>query len=155
MRDDPFRGDVIPSEAASGKGGTGNALAGTALFLFRTMTLALLKYLQSFSEMSVHIGSASLRYPLRIDIGVPIKVAVLLLAVWPLAHTLAIYIAESVLAERARSPTCWPPCPTCETRRSSFSVTEALKKNTRSHSLYEICCDVGSWALQQGAFGVS
>jgi len=35
-------------------------LAGTALFLFRTVTLALLKYLQSFSEMSIHIGSASL-----------------------------------------------------------------------------------------------
>jgi hypothetical protein len=50
-----------PSEAASGKGGTGNALAGTASFLFRTMTPALSKYLQSFSEMSVHIGSASLR----------------------------------------------------------------------------------------------
>jgi hypothetical protein len=58
-----------PSEAASGKGGTGNALAGTASFLFRTMTLALLKYLQSCSEMSVHIGSASLRYPLRIYSG--------------------------------------------------------------------------------------
>ena len=38
----------------------GNALAGTASFLFRTMTLALLKYLQSFSEMSVHVGPLAL-----------------------------------------------------------------------------------------------
>jgi hypothetical protein len=68
-----FGGMSSPSEAASGKGGTGNALAGTASFLFRTMTLALLKYLQSFSEMSIHIGSASLRYSLRVDIGVSIN----------------------------------------------------------------------------------
>ena len=39
----------------------------------------------------------------------------LLLAVWPLARTLAIHIVESVLAARAQAPTCWPPCPTCGT----------------------------------------
>jgi hypothetical protein len=37
------------------------------------------------------------------------KVAVLLLAVWPLAPTLAIHIAEFVLAERVRGPTAGPP----------------------------------------------
>ena len=37
-----------PYEAASGKGGTGNALAGTASFLFRITTLTLSKFLQSF-----------------------------------------------------------------------------------------------------------
>lgn len=35
------------------------------------------------------------------------------LAVWPLARVLAIHIIESVLAERALSPTFWPRCPTC------------------------------------------
>jgi hypothetical protein len=37
----------------------------------------------------------------------------LILAVWPLARVLAIHIIESVLAERALSPTFWPRCPTC------------------------------------------
>ena len=37
----------------------------------------------------------------------------LILAVWPLARILAIHIIESVLAERALSPTFWPRCPTC------------------------------------------
>lgn len=37
----------------------------------------------------------------------------LLVAVWPLARVLAIHVVESVLAERARRPTSWPPCPVC------------------------------------------
>ena len=37
----------------------------------------------------------------------------LLLAVWPLARTLAVHIVESVLTERARRPTFWPRCPAC------------------------------------------
>jgi len=37
----------------------------------------------------------------------------LLVAVWPLARVLALHIVESVLAERARRPTFWPPCPVC------------------------------------------
>ncbi len=47
----------------------------------------------------------------------------LLLAVWPLARTLAIHIVESVLAARARGPTCWPPCPACGAplRRKGFA----------------------------------
>ncbi len=39
----------------------------------------------------------------------------LLLAVWPLARTLALHVVESVLAARAQDPTCWPPCQTCGT----------------------------------------
>jgi hypothetical protein len=39
----------------------------------------------------------------------------LLLAVWPLACTLARHIVESVLAARAQAPTCGPPCRTCGT----------------------------------------
>jgi hypothetical protein len=35
----------------------------------------------------------------------------LILAVWPLARVLAIHIIESVLTERALSPTFWPRCP--------------------------------------------
>jgi len=37
----------------------------------------------------------------------------LLLAVWPLARAVAVHIVESLLAERARRPTCWPRCPAC------------------------------------------
>jgi hypothetical protein len=37
----------------------------------------------------------------------------LLVAVWPLARTLAVHMVASVLAERARRPTCWPRCPAC------------------------------------------
>src|SRR5262249_43920065 len=39
----------------------------------------------------------------------------LVMAVWPLARVLALHIVEAVLAERARLPLAWPPCPTCET----------------------------------------
>ena len=50
----------------------------------------------------------------------------LLLAVWPLARTLAIHIVESVLAARAQAPTCWPPCPTCGTplRSKGFATRQ-------------------------------
>jgi len=37
----------------------------------------------------------------------------LLLAVWPLACTLALHLVESVLAERAQRLTPWPPYPAC------------------------------------------
>ena len=37
----------------------------------------------------------------------------LLVAVWPLARVLALHVVEYVLAERARRPTAWPPCPVC------------------------------------------
>jgi hypothetical protein len=37
----------------------------------------------------------------------------LLLAVWPLARAVAVHVVESVLTERALSPTFWPRCPAC------------------------------------------
>jgi hypothetical protein len=37
----------------------------------------------------------------------------LLLAAWPVARVVAVQGVETVLDERARRPTAWPPCPTC------------------------------------------
>jgi hypothetical protein len=37
----------------------------------------------------------------------------LLLAAWQVARVLAVHVVEAVLAERARRPTAWPPCPLC------------------------------------------
>jgi hypothetical protein len=39
----------------------------------------------------------------------------LILAAWQVARVLAVYMVEAVLAERARWPTAWPPCPACGT----------------------------------------
>ena len=37
----------------------------------------------------------------------------LVLAAWQVARVLAVHLVEAVLAERARQPTAWPPCPAC------------------------------------------
>jgi hypothetical protein len=37
----------------------------------------------------------------------------LILATWQVARVLAVHLIEAVLAERARQPTAWPPCPVC------------------------------------------
>jgi hypothetical protein len=37
----------------------------------------------------------------------------MILAAWQVARTLTVHLVEAVLAERARRPTVWPPCPTC------------------------------------------
>ena len=37
----------------------------------------------------------------------------LILATWQVARVLAVHLIEAVLAERARQPTAWPPCPAC------------------------------------------
>src|SRR5262245_45411640 len=37
----------------------------------------------------------------------------LILAAWQVARVLAVHLVEDVLAERARQPTAWPPCPAC------------------------------------------
>lgn len=37
----------------------------------------------------------------------------LILAAWQVARVLAVHLVEAVLAERARRPTAWPPCPAC------------------------------------------
>ena len=39
----------------------------------------------------------------------------LILATWQVARVLAVHLIETVLAERARQPTTWPPCPACGT----------------------------------------
>jgi hypothetical protein len=48
----------------------------------------------------------------------------LILAVGPLARVLARPIVESVLAERARRPIAWPPCPTCGTALRSQGLAQ-------------------------------
>jgi hypothetical protein len=37
----------------------------------------------------------------------------LVLAAWQVARVLAVHLIEAVLAERARRPLSWPPCPVC------------------------------------------
>ena len=37
----------------------------------------------------------------------------LILAAWQVARVLVVHLVEAVLAERARQPTAWPPCPAC------------------------------------------
>lgn len=37
----------------------------------------------------------------------------LILAAWQVARVLTVHLVEAVLAERARRPTAWPPCPAC------------------------------------------
>ena len=37
----------------------------------------------------------------------------LVLAAWQVARALTVHLVEAVLAERARRPTAWPPCPAC------------------------------------------
>ena len=37
----------------------------------------------------------------------------LILAAWQVARMLTVHLVETVLAERARRPTAWPPCPAC------------------------------------------
>ena len=37
----------------------------------------------------------------------------LILAAWQVARVLAVHLIEAVLAERARRPPSWPPCPVC------------------------------------------
>jgi hypothetical protein len=39
----------------------------------------------------------------------------LILAAWQVARVLSVHVVEAVLAERARGPTSWPPCPACGT----------------------------------------
>jgi len=47
----------------------------------------------------------------------------LLLVAWQVARILAVHLVEAVLAERARRPTAWPPCPACgaSLRRKGFT----------------------------------
>jgi hypothetical protein len=42
-----------------------------------------------------------------------VRLTELILAVWQLARVVAVHLVEVVLAERARRPSAWPPCPAC------------------------------------------
>jgi len=42
-----------------------------------------------------------------------VRLTELILAVWQLAHVVAVHLVEVVLAERARRSSAWPPCPAC------------------------------------------
>jgi hypothetical protein len=60
----------------------------------------------------------------------------LVLATWQVARVLAMHLIETVLAERARQPPTWPPCPACGTtlrskgmaRRHMMSVCGPLQR---------------------------
>src|SRR5712691_4620309 len=42
-----------------------------------------------------------------------VRLTEIILAVWQLARVVAMHLVEVVLAERARRPSAWPPCPAC------------------------------------------
>ena len=50
----------------------------------------------------------------------------LILAAWQVARVLTVHLVEAVLAERARRPLFWPPCPACGTslRSKGFAARQ-------------------------------
>lgn len=52
----------------------------------------------------------------------------LILAAWQVARALTVHLVEAVLAERARRPTAWPPCPACgvSLRSKGFAPRQML-----------------------------
>ena len=52
----------------------------------------------------------------------------LILAAWQVARVLAVHLVEAVLAERARRPTAWPPCPACgvSLQRKGFAPRQMM-----------------------------
>ena len=61
---------------------------------------------------SIRDDDPSVQYLLRVleDAG---SLTALILAAWQVARVLAVQLVETVLDERARPPTAWPPCPAC------------------------------------------
>ena len=61
---------------------------------------------------SIRDDDPSGQYLLRVleDAG---SLTALILAAWQVARVLAVQLVETVLDERARQPTAWPPCPAC------------------------------------------
>jgi hypothetical protein len=61
---------------------------------------------------SIRDNDPSVQYLLRVleDAG---SLTALILAAWQVARVLAVQLVETVLDERARPPTAWPPCPAC------------------------------------------
>ena len=61
---------------------------------------------------SIRDDDPSMQWLLRVVEDAP-SLAALILATWQVARVFAIHLIEAVLAERARQPTTWPPCPAC------------------------------------------
>jgi hypothetical protein len=61
---------------------------------------------------SIRDDDPSLQWLLRAVEDAP-SLTALILATWQVARVLAVHLIEAVLAERARQPTVWPPCPAC------------------------------------------
>ncbi len=61
---------------------------------------------------SIRDDDPSLQWLLRAVEDAP-SLTALILATWQVARVLAVHLLEAVLAERARQPTAWPPCPAC------------------------------------------
>ena len=85
----------------------------------------------------------------------------LLLAAWQVARVLAVHMVEAVLAERARRPTAWPPCPVCGTslRSKGFAQRQLTSVLGPMHWRRRIgrCrhgCDIPQVAPLDAALGV-
>ena len=52
----------------------------------------------------------------------------LILAAWQVARVLTVHLVEAVLAERARRPLSWPPCPACgaSLRSKGFAARQVI-----------------------------
>ena len=61
---------------------------------------------------SIRDDDPSLQWLLRAVEDAP-SLTPLILATWQVVRVLAVHLIEAVLAERARQPIAWPPCPAC------------------------------------------
>jgi hypothetical protein len=61
---------------------------------------------------SIRDDDPNVQYLLRAVEAAP-SLTALILAAWQVARMLTVHLVEAVLAERARRPTAWPPCPVC------------------------------------------
>ena len=61
---------------------------------------------------SIRDADPSVQYLLRV-MEDACSLTALILAAWQVARVLAVQLVETVLDERARRPTAWPPCPAC------------------------------------------
>ena len=77
----------------------------------------------------------------------------LILAAWQVARVRAVSLGEAVLAERARRPTAWPPCPACGTswRRQGCAPRQmrSLCGPIRGHR--RVGRGPQGWGIPQGA----
>jgi hypothetical protein len=61
---------------------------------------------------SIRDDDPNVQYLLRAVEAAP-SLTALILAAWQVARVLTVHLVEAVLAEQARRPTAWPPCPVC------------------------------------------